>query len=174
MSAMRRFDIPTRSPRDLWREIESEAGPLHQIDIDGLKRALELAAVEALIRGESVVQVPRQIAERMLADLRAQQRSQSLRPKHRPRKNWWLRRWDQTAVAQFDRRMEQSREQPLVFGISLHTFVAGQPFRLRQIEQAIKHVTSHPEFSKQVWVTVPGEIARYAASLAPGIIPGSA
>lgn len=59
---MRRFNIPTRSPKDLWREIESEAGPLHQIDIDGMKRALELAAVEARIRGESVIQVLAKLA----------------------------------------------------------------------------------------------------------------
>jgi allantoinase len=80
----------------------------------------------------------------------------------------------QMIIDQFETVLEQSREHPLVFGISLHTFVAGQPFRLRQVEQAIKHVVGHPEFSKQVWITVPGEIARHAASLAPGIVPGSA
>jgi len=101
---MGRFSIPTRSPQALWREIENEAGPLDQIDIDGMKRALELALVEATIRGENVVKVPASIAKRMLADLKAQQHGLSLRPKHRPRKNWWLRRWEQTAVAQFDRR----------------------------------------------------------------------
>jgi hypothetical protein len=102
-----RFNIPTRSPKVLWREIENEAGPLDQIDIDGMKRTLELALVEATIRGESVVQVPPQIVKRMLADLSAQQRGRSLRPKHRPRKNWWLRRWEQTAVSQLDRRRRE-------------------------------------------------------------------
>jgi hypothetical protein len=91
-----------RSPETLWREIEREAGPFDQIDVDGMKRALELASVEAAIRGDSDVQVPVKIAERMLADLRAQQRGRSLRPNHRPSKNWWLRRWEQTAVAQLD------------------------------------------------------------------------
>jgi hypothetical protein len=107
MLGKKRLNIPTRSPRDLWREIEDEAGPLHEIDIDGLKRALELALGEATIRGETVVQIPPQIARQMLADLRARQRGQSLRPKHRPKKNWWLRRWEKTAVAQFDRRRRE-------------------------------------------------------------------
>ena len=47
---MHRFNIPTRSPKALWREIEGEAGPLDQIDIDGMKRALDLALGEALGR----------------------------------------------------------------------------------------------------------------------------
>jgi hypothetical protein len=104
---MIRFNISTRNPKALWREIENEAGPLEQIDIDGMKRALELALSEATIRGETVVQVPAQIAKRMLADLRAQQHGRSLRPKHRSRKNWWLRRWEQTAIAQFDCRRRE-------------------------------------------------------------------
>lgn len=80
----------------------------------------------------------------------------------------------QMIIDQFETILEQSYQHPLVFGISLHTFVAGQPFRLRQIEQALAHVTKYPEFRKQVWATLPGEIAEYAASLTPGIIPGSA
>lgn len=78
----------------------------------------------------------------------------------------------QMIVDQFEAMLAQSREHPLVCGISLHTFVAGQPFRLRQIEQALEHVVTHPEF-RRVWVTVPGEIAKYAASLPGGVVPGS-
>jgi hypothetical protein len=110
MSGKNNLKIPTRTPNALWLEIKNEAGPLDQIDIDGMKRALELALVEATIRGESVVQVPVPIARRMLTDLEAQQRGRSLRPKHRPRKNWWLRRWEQTAVAQFDCRRRELAE----------------------------------------------------------------
>jgi hypothetical protein len=57
-----------------------------------------------------------------------------------------------------------------VFGISLHTFVAGQPFRLRQIRKALDHVMNHPRYA-DVWVTTPGEIARYSAALPDGIVP---
>lgn len=79
----------------------------------------------------------------------------------------------QMIIDQFDVMLEQSREQPLVFGISLHTFVAGQPFRLRQVERALEYVMNHSAFDR-VWVTLPGEIAKYAASLPNGVVPGSA
>ena len=78
----------------------------------------------------------------------------------------------QMITDQFEAMLEHSREHPLVFGISLHTFVAGQPFRLRQIERALEYVVTHPGF-QQVWVTVPGEIAKYVASLPSGFVPGS-
>ena len=79
----------------------------------------------------------------------------------------------QMIVDQFETMLEQSREQALVFGISMHTFVAGQPFRLRQIAQALEYIRAHKAFEQKVWVTSPGEIAKYAASLTPGIVPGS-
>jgi hypothetical protein len=111
MSAQRRFNIPTRSPTALWTEIEDEAGPLSQIDVEGMKHALALAAGEAFIRGDSVVLVPPAIAQRMLADLKARLQGRSLKPKHRPRKNWWLRRWEQTAVSQLDQRRRELQAQ---------------------------------------------------------------
>jgi hypothetical protein len=95
----------TCTPEALWREIEREAGPLDQIDYDGLKRALDLALVEAI--GENVVSVPQIVAERMLADFLAQQRGEPLRPKHRPRKSWWMRRWEETACRQFEHRRRE-------------------------------------------------------------------
>lgn len=76
----------------------------------------------------------------------------------------------QMIVDQFEEMLSLSQKQPLVFGISLHTFVAGQPFRLRQIRKAIQHVLSHPRFS-DVWVTTPGQIARHSAALPPGTVP---
>ncbi|MDO8878400.1 MAG: polysaccharide deacetylase family protein [Pseudolabrys sp.] len=79
----------------------------------------------------------------------------------------------QMIVDQFETMLEQSKEQSLVFGISMHTFVAGQPFRLRQLAQALDCVLTHKSFEQSVWVTSPGEIAKYSASLPPGIVPGS-
>jgi allantoinase len=37
----------------------------------------------------------------------------------------------QMIVDQFEEMLTLSDQQSLVFGVSLHTFVAGQPFRLR-------------------------------------------
>ena len=71
---------------------------------------------------------------------------------------------------QFEEMLRLSDRRPLVFGVSLHTFVAGQPFRLRQIRDALKQVLAHPSFG-DVWVTTPGEIARYTSGLPAGIVP---
>lgn len=78
----------------------------------------------------------------------------------------------QMIVDQFETMLRLSEAHALVCGISLHTFVVGQPFRLAQLERALAHLTHHPAFSR-VWVTTPGAIARYAAGLPPGIIAGS-
>ena len=59
-------------------------------------------------------------------------------------------------IDQFDEMLEQSREQPLVMGISLHAMIAGQPFRLRQLRRALAHLAQHRE---AVWITTAGEIA---------------
>jgi peptidoglycan/xylan/chitin deacetylase (PgdA/CDA1 family) len=72
-------------------------------------------------------------------------------------------------IDQFEEMIELSAQQPLVFGLSLHTFVAGQPFRLRQIRRALQEILAHPAFDR-VWVTTPGEIARYAAALPEGTV----
>ena len=76
----------------------------------------------------------------------------------------------QMIVDQFEEMLKQSQMQSLVFGISLHTFVAGQPFRLRQIRKALEYIVNHPRF-EEVWVTTPGEIARHSAGLGQGIVP---
>ena len=73
-------------------------------------------------------------------------------------------------VDQFDEMLEQSRKWPLVCGISLHPFIVGQPFRLRQLRQAMRHILQRRD---ALWVTTPGEIARYCAALPPGTVPGS-
>jgi allantoinase len=75
-------------------------------------------------------------------------------------------------VDQFDEMLRQSVHQPLVCAVSLHTPVVGQPFRLTQLRRALQHVRAHAD-KAEVWFTRPGEIATYAASLPPGIVPGS-
>lgn len=116
------MQLKTRTPQELWAEIEREAGPLDQMDVDGLKRALDLAWCEAFLGGDDGVEVPLAVAKRMIANSIAQQRGQAIRPAHRPRKNWWLRRWEQTAVEQVKFEAAQLRAQGAVqnFGDALH------------------------------------------------------
>jgi allantoinase len=73
---------------------------------------------------------------------------------------------------QFTTMLKLSEKQPLVCGIALHTFCAGQPFRLAQLEAALRFVLDTPRFAERVWVTTPGEIAAFAASLPVGTLSG--
>jgi peptidoglycan/xylan/chitin deacetylase (PgdA/CDA1 family) len=76
-------------------------------------------------------------------------------------------------VDQFEELLEASDKQPLVFALSLHGFIVGQPFRLRPLRKAIKHCVEH-KHADRVWFTRAGEIANYCYEMKPGIIPGSA
>jgi hypothetical protein len=76
-------------------------------------------------------------------------------------------------VDQFEEMLEASERQPLVFALSLHGFIVGQPFRLRPLRQAIRHCVEH-KGKDRVWFTRAGDIAKYCFSLPKGIIPGSA
>jgi hypothetical protein len=73
-------------------------------------------------------------------------------------------------IDNFDEMLEQSVRQPLVFPISLHTFIVGQPFRIRQLRRALKHIMEHRD---EIWLTRPGEICRHIESLPAGTVPGS-
>jgi allantoinase len=75
-------------------------------------------------------------------------------------------------VDQFEEMLEASENQPLVFSLSLHGFIVGQPFRLRPLRQALKHCLGHQHVD-QIWITRAGEIAKHCFSMQPGIIPGS-
>jgi peptidoglycan/xylan/chitin deacetylase (PgdA/CDA1 family) len=75
-------------------------------------------------------------------------------------------------VDQFEEMLEQSEKQTLVFALSLHGFIVGQPFRLRPLRQAIRHCAEH-KHKDRVWFTRAGEIAEYCHAMKPGIIPGS-
>jgi peptidoglycan/xylan/chitin deacetylase (PgdA/CDA1 family) len=75
-------------------------------------------------------------------------------------------------VDQFEELLEASEKQPLVFALSLHGFILGQPFRLRPMRQALKHCVQH-KHADQIWFTRAGEISKYCYSMEPGIIPGS-
>lgn len=80
------------------------------------------------------------------------------------------RQFAEMIVDQFDEMLIQSRKRPLIYGISLHPFIIGQPFRLHALRGALTQILNH---RKDLWITTPGEIARYRASLPNGIVPGS-
>ena len=75
------------------------------------------------------------------------------------------------AMDQFDEMLELSANHPLGMGLSLHTFVVGQPFRFRHLRRILNHFTGHAERG-QVWFTRPGDIAAYAAGLPKGTVLG--
>lgn len=66
-------------------------------------------------------------------------------------------------VDQFDEMLEQSRAQPLVMGIALHPYIVGQPYRLRHLRRALRHVSGRRE---RVWLTTPGAICAHVEALA--------
>ena len=76
-----------------------------------------------------------------------------------------------TVVRQFEEMLDQSARQPLVFSLSLHTMVSGQPHRLRALRDGLRHMLGHRDFNR-VWLTRPGEIAAHCAALHPGTVPG--
>lgn len=71
---------------------------------------------------------------------------------------------------QFDEMLEESQRRPLVMPIVLHSFILGQPYRLRQFRRVLDHILEHRD---QVWLTRPGDICRHIESLPPGTVPGS-
>ena len=73
-------------------------------------------------------------------------------------------------IDQFDELLEESVRRPLVMPIVLHSFILGQPYRLRQFRRVIEHIMRHRE---QIWLTRPGAICDYIESLPAGIVPGS-
>jgi peptidoglycan/xylan/chitin deacetylase (PgdA/CDA1 family) len=69
---------------------------------------------------------------------------------------------------QFDEMLEQSAERPMVMTIILHPFILGQPHRLRPLRGALRHILGQRD---NLWITRPGEMFDYVASLPEGLIP---
>ena len=72
-------------------------------------------------------------------------------------------------VDNFDEMREQAEGEPLVMGIALHAYIVGQPFRLRHLRRALRHIADHRD---DVWLTTPGAIARHVIALPDGTVPG--
>ncbi len=56
--------------------------------------------------------------------------------------------------------LEQSERQPLACGITIHSFIVGQPYRLRRFREALRTITSAND---RIWFTTAGEIADHFA-----------
>lgn len=76
----------------------------------------------------------------------------------------------QMLIDQFDEMVDLSEQKPLVMGLALHTFIVGQPFRLRQLRAALAHIAHHAK-GEQVWFTRPGAIAAHVMALPEGTVP---
>jgi len=72
-------------------------------------------------------------------------------------------------IDSFDEMLAQSKHQPLVCPISLHPFVVGRPYRMRELRRAFEHIQKHRD---QIWLTRPEEICRHIESLPKGTVPG--
>jgi peptidoglycan/xylan/chitin deacetylase (PgdA/CDA1 family) len=59
-------------------------------------------------------------------------------------------------VDQFDELCGAQDGQPVVMSVILHSFITGQPFRLRALRRALAHIQASRE---PLWITQPGAIA---------------
>ncbi|WP_347559045.1 polysaccharide deacetylase family protein [Robbsia sp. KACC 23696] len=71
-------------------------------------------------------------------------------------------------IDQFDEMREQAararQPQGLVMGIALHPYLVGQPYRLRHLRRALRHIAA-ARHDGDVWITTPGAIARHMDSV---------
>jgi allantoinase len=65
-------------------------------------------------------------------------------------------------IDQFDEMRQTPDHQPLVMSVILHSFISGQPFRLRALRRALEHIV---KARAELWITQPGAIARHFRSL---------
>lgn len=70
----------------------------------------------------------------------------------------------------FDEQLDDSANYPLVFCLSLHTFMTGQPHRIRQLRKILEHIEQRRD---EIWLTTPGAIAEHVMSLPAGTVPGA-
>ncbi|MDF2797302.1 MAG: polysaccharide deacetylase [Devosia sp.] len=61
-------------------------------------------------------------------------------------------------VDQFDEMLELAEKQALVMPVVVHSFISGQPFRLRALRRALAHILAKRE---AIWLTTPDQIAAF-------------
>jgi allantoinase len=65
-------------------------------------------------------------------------------------------------VDNLNEMLEQAINTPLVMGIALHSYLVGQPYRLRHLRRALRHVADHRE---RISMTTAGAIASHVMAL---------
>jgi peptidoglycan/xylan/chitin deacetylase (PgdA/CDA1 family) len=80
------------------------------------------------------------------------------------------RQFAQLITDQFDEMVERSADRPMVYCLSLHPYICGQPHRIRALRDAFKYITEH-KHRDRVWFTRGDELADYCYSLPEGLIP---
>ena len=75
-------------------------------------------------------------------------------------------------IDNFDEMLEQTQRDghPLVCPISLHPFVVGRPYRIRQLRRALEHIFKYKD---RIWLTRPGDICQHIENLPEGTVPTS-
>lgn len=63
-------------------------------------------------------------------------------------------------IDQCDEMLDQSRQQPLVMGIALHPYLVGQPYRLRHLRRALRHLALKQD-QGDLFMTTPGAICDF-------------
>lgn len=75
------------------------------------------------------------------------------------------REFAEMIIDEFDEMLLSARHEPLVMSVVLHSFISGQPFRLRALTRALEHIAAYRD---DIWLTRPGDIAAWI-SRAPGL-----
>ena len=65
-------------------------------------------------------------------------------------------------IDQFDFLLELKNSQPIVFPISLHSFIMGQPFRQKHLKRALHHINN---WRDKIWLTTTNEISKFYRQL---------
>lgn len=71
------------------------------------------------------------------------------------------------AIDNVTEMLKQSQKQSLACGITIHSFIMGQPYRIHHLRRVLEHLNAH---SEEIWFATPGEIAEhYAAQFKPEV-----
>lgn len=65
-------------------------------------------------------------------------------------------------IDQFDVLMDLNEPHPLVFPLSLHSFIVGQPFRQKHLKRALNHIRKRRD---EIWITTPNEVSKFYRQL---------
>ena len=65
-------------------------------------------------------------------------------------------------IDQFDVLMDLKEPHPVVFALSLHSFIVGQPFRQKHLKRALNHICTK---RNEIWIATPHDISKFYRTL---------